>query len=261
MAIQRMRRFVTYGLYNYTQNMLSTTEHENARLDSMRRYLDFDFKREKNLQDIVMLAAHLFQSPVSLITLMDSDVQWIITQYGINVDRMPRETSFCTHAIREDGVMVVEDASADARFSEAPLVKYQPNVRFYAGVPLKSEDGYNIGTLCIFDDKPRQPSQVQIQCLDALRSQVTNIMALNMSLKLLRENHDEIERQYKALRRIAYVQSHEVRAPLCNALGVMDLIKMEEYRADKEHLVMIDNALRQLDSKIHTIVRAANLIS
>lgn len=240
--------------------MPSPNEHENARLDSMRRYLDFNFKREKNLQDIAMLAANLFDSPVSLITLMDSEVQWIITQHGINIDQMPRETSFCIHAIRENAVMVVEDASADQRFSEAPLVKHQPNVRFYAGVPLKSEDGYNIGTLCVFDDKPRQPSDAQLQCLDALRRQVTNIMALNMSLRLLKESHNEIESQYKALRKIAYVQSHEVRAPLCNALGAMDLIKMEEYRADKEHLVMIENALRQLDSKIHTIVRAANLI-
>lgn len=241
--------------------MLHKTDLENARLLSMRRYLDFNFKREQNLQDIVMLAAHLFQSPVSLITLMDSEVQWIITQYGINIDQMPRETSFCTHAIKKDEVMVVEDASADERFCEAPLVKYQPNVRFYAGVPLKSEDGYNIGTLCVFDDKPKHPTDEQLRCLNALTGQVTNIMTLNMSLKLLKESHDEIESQYKALRRIAYVQSHEVRAPLCNALGVMDLIKMEEYRADKDQLVMMEDALKQLDNKIHTIVRAANLMN
>lgn len=256
-----LKTFVFIQLYNYTQNMLNKNEHENARLRSMRRYLDFNFRREKNLQDIVMLAAHLFQSPVSLITLVDSDVQWIITQYGINIDQMPRETSFCTHTILEDEVMVVEDASSDKRFSETPLVKHKPNVRFYAGVPLKSEDGHNIGTLCVFDDKPKHPSEDQLRCLNALTSQVTNIMTLNMSLNLLKESHDEIESQYKALRRIAYVQSHEVRAPLCNALGVMDLIRMEEYRADKDHLVMIENALRQLDSKIHTIVRAANLMS
>ena len=243
------------------QDILHKTDIENARLNSVRRYLDFDFKRDKSLQDVVMLAAHLFQSPVSLITLLDSEVQWVITQYGINIDKMPGEGSFCSYAIRQNGVMVVEDASVDERFRDAALVKNQPNVRFYVGVPLKSEDGYNIGTLCVFDDKPRQPTDEQLQCLKALTGQVTNIMTLNVSLKLLRENHDEIESQYKALREIAHVQSHEVRAPLCNALGVMDLIRMEDYRADKDHLVIIEDALRQLDNKIHTIVRAASLLN
>ena len=238
---------------------MNQNETEKQRLEAVKRYLDFSFERDRNLKDIVMLASHILESPVSLITLMDKDVQWIISNYGIELEKMPRETSFCTHAIRQDEVMVVEDALLDQRFVEAPLVKFNPNVRFYAGIPLKSNDGHNVGTLCVFDNKPKHPTANQLNCLNALSKQVANIMSLNMSMELLKENNSEIESQYAALRRIAYVQSHEVRAPLCNALGIMDMIKEDDYKTDKEHLVMMDDALNQLDRKIHSIVKAASL--
>ncbi len=240
---------------------MNTPETETLRLTAMQRYLDFSFERDKSLKDIVMLASHILESPVSLITLMDKDVQWIITNYGIEIDSMPRETSFCTHCILGDEVMVVADALEDDRFREAPLVKYAPNVRFYAGVPLKSNDGYNVGTLCVFDNKPKYPTAEQLTCLNALTQQVANTMALNMSMELLKESSSQIESQYAALRKIAYVQSHEVRAPLANALGVMGLIRDENYEAGKEYLQIMEKSLRQLDAKIHSIVRAANLLN
>jgi GAF domain-containing protein len=232
---------------------------ENLRQEAMKRYLDFSFERDKNLKDIVMLASHILESPVSMITLIDKDIQYIITSHGMEIDRMPRESSFCTHAIQHDEIMVVSDALEDHRFMEAPLVKYNPNVRFYAGMPLKSNDGYNVGTLCVFDDKPKTPTENQLNCLTALTNQVANIMALNMSMNLIKESNTEIESQYAALRKIAYVQSHEVRAPLCNALGVMEMIKDDDYKTDKKHLIIMDNALRQLDGMIHAIVDAASL--
>ncbi len=240
---------------------MNHTEIETSRLEAVQRYLDFSFERDKSLKDIVMLASHILETPVSLITLIDKDVQWIITNYGIELEKMPRETSFCTHAIMQDEVMVVEDALLDTRFTEAPLVKYSPNVRFYAGVPLKSSDGMNVGTLCVFDNKPKHPTDSQLSCLNALTGQVSNIMALNMSMELIKESSSQIESQYAALRKIAYVQSHEVRAPLCNALGVMEMIKDDDYIVDKEHLMMMDMSLRQLDAKIHSIVRAASLLN
>jgi len=241
--------------------MMLHTETENLRLLSMQRYLDFSFERNKNLKEIVMLASHILESPVSLITLIDKDEQWIISNHGIEIEKMPRETSFCTHAIMQDDVMVVQDAMLDERFVNAPLVRYNPNVRFYAGVPLKSNDGYNVGTLCVFDNKPKTPSESQLSCLNALTNQVANIMALNMSLEMIKDSNTEIESQNKALRKIAYVQSHEVRAPLCNALGVMEMIKDDDYKTDKEHLMIMDSALQQLDLKIHSIVNAANLLN
>lgn len=236
-------------------------QHEELRLSAMRRYLNFGFEKEKNLKDIVMLTSQLLESPVSLITLIDRDIQYIISNHGIEIDQMPRETSFCTHAIMQDDIMVVEDARKDSRFAQAPLVVYNPHVRFYTGMSLKSKDGLNVGTLCVFDNKPKVPSNVQLDCLKALTNQVANIMELNMSLEMLNKSVTAIEEQNKALRKIAYVQSHEVRAPLCNALGIMDMIKTEDYRTSKEDLDMMDFALRTLDEKIHSIVSSTTVIN
>jgi GAF domain-containing protein len=236
-------------------------ETEELRLAAMKRYLEFSFERDRNLKDIVMLSSHILESPVSLITLIDEDVQWIISNHGIEIEKMPRETSFCTHAIMQNDIMVVNDALKDPRFVEAPLVKYNPHVRFYAGVPLKSNEGLNVGTLCVFDNQPKSPTDNQLSCLNALAGQVANIMALNMGMKLLKESSSRIESQYTTLRKIAYIQSHEVRAPLCNALAVMDMIKGDDYTTDKEHLMIMDNALRQLDKKIHSIVKTASLLN
>lgn len=230
------------------------TNTENQRLNAMKRYLDFSFERDKNLQDIALIASKIMATPVSLITLMDKDVQWVITPHGIDLKQMPRETSFCTHAIDQDGVMVVNDAQLDERFKEAPLVKYNPNVRFYAGVPLKSDDGHNIGTLCVLDDKPQEPNQTQIDCLQALTRQVSNIMDLNMSLKVINDNYSEIDLQHKALRKIAYLHSHELRAPLCNALGVMDIIRVEGLGDNDFNFNILDKSLLELDKRIHDIV-------
>lgn len=228
---------------------------ENQRLKSMKRYLNRSFERDKHLQDIAFLASQVMGTPVSLITLIDKDVQWIITPHGIDLKQMPRETSFCTHAIEEVGIMVVNDASKDQRFMEAPLVKQQPNVRFYAGVPLRSEDGYNIGTLCVLDDQPRFPEQSQLDCLNALTRQVLNIMDLTLSLHTIKENYTAIEQQHKALQKIAFLQSHHLRAPLCNALGVLDIIQTEGLDEKGKHFAILENALHEMDRRIHDIVR------
>jgi len=228
---------------------------ENQRLKSMERYLKLSFERDKHLQDIAFLASQVMGTPVSLITLMDKEVQWIITPHGIDLKQMPRETSFCTHAIEEEGIMVVNDASQDQRFMEAPLVKQQPNVRFYAGVPLRSEDGFNIGTLCVLDDKPRYPDQSQLDSLNALTRQVVNIMDLNLSLNTIKDNYTAIEQQHMALQKIAFLQSHHLRAPLCNALGVVDIMRTEGLDEAGAHFAILENALHEMDRRIHEIVR------
>lgn len=220
----------------------------------MQRYLSLQFDRDENLRDIVMIASGIMEAPVSMITLLDKDIQWIITSHGIDLKQMPRETSFCTHAIERDEVMVVSDATQDSRFADAPLVTMPPSVRFYAGAPLRSDDGFNIGTLCVFHNQPCYPTPEQIKCLDGLSRQVSNIMNLNQSLNVIRENYKEIEQQHKALRRIAYLQSHEIRAPLCNALAVADLIRSEDGISNEFHFSILENALKELDRRVHSIV-------
>lgn len=166
------------------------------------------------------------------------------------VDRMPRSTSFCTQAIEQDDVMIVENAMLDERFKNNPLVNNAPSVRFYAGISLKSSEGFNAGTLCVLFVEPHQLSKEQSASLKALSRQVTNVMELNLSVKLLQESIQQIEERNTALKKIAQVQSHDVGGPLTSIMGLMNLIREEGYQTNREYLQMMETAVNKLDEKI-----------
>lgn len=228
----------------------STKEQE--RLKAVQYYLQFNLNREKELKDIAELASVICETPIALITLLDKEIQWIKAKVGTDVEQMPRATSFCTHAIETEEVMVVPDAIQDKRFALAPVVAGNPGVRFYASANLKSFDGYNVGTLCVFDLKPKQLSATQEKALTALANQVSHIMELDRAIKLL-------ERQNDALTEIARIQSHEVRSPVSSILGLMQLIREQDYVPEKEHLVLLEESAIQLDQKIRMIVNETTL--
>lgn len=233
-------------------------QNETERLAAFQRYHRLQMKFDKNLQDIVQLAAFIFKAPAAMITLLDKDIQWIIKAHGTPVEMMPRETSFCTHTIQGSEPMIVRNTMRDKRFSNAPLVANAPNIRFYAGVPLTSNTGYNVGTLCVMDVKPKRPTTEQISCLQSLTQQVANFMDLKLSLKMLNDSLSEIEGQNVIFKKIAQVQSHDVRGPLSSVLGLMNVIKYEDYAPSKEYLVLMEGALNKLDEKLKSVVYLAS---
>ncbi|HEY0053802.1 MAG TPA: GAF domain-containing protein [Pedobacter sp.] len=224
---------------------------EAARLNATHRYLDFNINREKELEDLVMLASQICGTPISLITLMDQDVQWIKAKLGVDVSEMPRKTSFCTHAIESEEIMIVEDAQQDQRFSELPVVANNPHIRFYASANLKSYDGYNVGTLCVYDLQPKTLTAQQQASLTALANQVSHVMELDYAIKTMKE-------QNEALSEIARIQSHELRLPVSSILGVMDLINEENSNLNPDYLDILNQSVNLLDNKIRTIVSHAN---
>lgn len=232
--------------------------NEKLRLKAMKRYLGQINKNADKLQDIVSLASHLTGVPVAFITLMDKDIQWISVKHGYVADQMPRSTSFCTHAIENDDIMIVENAMLDERFKDNPLVNNAPSVRFYAGISLKSSDGFNVGTLCVMDVHPHELNEDQSASLKALSRQVTNVMELNLSVKLLKESIQQIEGRNTALKKIAQVQSHDIRGPLTSIIGLMNLIREEGYQTNREYLQMMETAVNKLDEKICSIVSVSN---
>lgn len=221
---------------------------EISRLDATRRYLDFNLDREKELNDLVMLASQICGTPISLITLMDKDIQWIKAKQGVNITEMPRETSFCTHAIETDEIMIVEDATLDARFAKIPVVAHNPHIRFYASANLKSPDGYNVGTLCVYDLQPKTLNAEQQRSLAALANQVSHVMELDHALKVMKK-------QNYALSEIARMQSHDLRLPVSSILGVMHLINEEKTDLNSEYLELLNQSVNQLDEKIREIVK------
>ncbi|MBV9961120.1 MAG: GAF domain-containing protein [Parafilimonas sp.] len=223
----------------------------------MRRYLKQFPEASAKLQDIVALAAQITGVPVAFITLLDKDIQWITVKHGYEVEQMPRHTSFCTHTIQQEDVMVVEDALRDERFSSNPLVINPPSVKYYAGTSLKNAEGQNVGTLCVMDVQTHHLNFSQLESLKVLSRQVTSILELSVSISYLKKSLEEIHERNKALKRIAHVQSHEIRGPLSTVMSVMNLIAEEGY-AHKEYFQLLDTAVKNLDKKICGIVEISN---
>ena len=155
--------------------------NEEQRLEELRRYAVLDTPPEKAFDNITALAARIFRVPISTVTLIDENRQWFKSCLGLETREVGRNIAFCAHAILQDEVMVVPDAHEDARFAENPLVTGAPYIRFYAGAPLRTSAGLNLGTLCIIDTKPRKLTKGDIATLADLATLVV----------------DEIERRYE----------------------------------------------------------------
>ncbi|MBU0813090.1 MAG: PAS domain S-box protein [Gammaproteobacteria bacterium] len=148
---------------------------ELSRLAALLRYEILDTPDESAFDDFTELAAYICDTPIALISLVDDHRQWFKSRLGLEVSETPRELSFCTYTIEGEGVFEVEDAHRDTRFSDNPLVTGDPHIRFYAGAPLISPDGYNLGTLCVIDRQPRQLSEAQRGALERLSRQIMRL--------------------------------------------------------------------------------------
>lgn len=142
--------------------------NEVARLESLRQYQILDSTREQAFDDLSFLASQVCGVPLAAISLVDSDRQWFKSSVGLKTTETPRDIAFCAHAILLDDVFCVPDALADNRFKDNPLVRAEPSIRFYAGAPLVTPDGYSLGTICTMDIKPRQLSVSEGKALLAL---------------------------------------------------------------------------------------------
>lgn len=129
---------------------------ERTRLETLRALNLLDTAPEERFDRLTRLARRMFGVPISLVSLVDSDRQWFKSIQGLDATETPREISFCGHAILGDEILMVPDALEDDRFADNPLVVDAPNIRFYAGCPLKVHNGSKLGTLCIIDREPRE---------------------------------------------------------------------------------------------------------
>jgi CheY-like chemotaxis protein len=150
----------------------SLTSNESERLATLQSTGLLDSLPEERFDRITRLAKAMFKVPISLVSLVDEDRQWFKSNQGLpGATETPRDYAFCSHAILSDDVMVIPDALQDERFADNPLVEGAPNIRFYAGCPIKvrsCEDGNNnmpIGTLCVIDSKPRDLSEDERRAL------------------------------------------------------------------------------------------------
>lgn len=152
---------------------------EAERIAALRSYDILDTLPEEDYDAITRLAAYICQTPLALVTFVDDQRQWFKSAHGINAAQTPLEHGFCAHAVSHPAQrLIVEDARLDARFRENALVKGEPNIVFYAGIPIVDEDGHALGSVCVIDNKTRQLSKEQIRALEDLTKQVVNLLKL-----------------------------------------------------------------------------------
>ena len=148
---------------------------ELSRLAALLRYEILDTPEESAFDDFTALAAQMCDTPIALISLVDDRRQWFKSRVGLDVSETPRYISSCTYTLPGQHIFELPDALQDPRFRDNPLVQGDPHIRFYAGTPLTSPDGHNLGTLCVIDRKPRRLSSEQRETLERLGRQVIRL--------------------------------------------------------------------------------------
>ncbi len=160
-------------------------QNEAARLETLRQFEVLDTDPEESFDDLTRLAAYICHTPIAIISLVDAHRQWFKSRVGISEAETSRDISFCAHAIQQFGPFVVPDALDDERFKNNPLVKSEPGIRFYAGSPLTTIEGFNLGTLCVVDRHPRELTPEQTAALRMLGHQVMTQLELRRTIKSL----------------------------------------------------------------------------
>ena len=151
---------------------------ESDRLTALERYEILDTEPERNFDDITRIASVICRTPISAITLIDRDRQWLKSAVGLETSETTREQAFCAHTILSSDLLVVEDATKDARFQDNPLVTGNPNIRFYAGAPLITPDRFRLGSLCVIDREPRTLTTEERSALESLSRMVMTELEL-----------------------------------------------------------------------------------
>ena len=227
----------------------ATPHNEKERLESLNSYEILDSLDEKEYDHLTQIASQICDSPIALISLIDTDRQWFKSKVGIGVSETPRSISFCAHAIQNPNeVMVIKDSREDERFHDNPMVSEPANVIFYAGAPLNSPEGFALGTLCVVDHKPKELTIKQLKSLRALAAQIVSLFELRKSIRLLEIKNKEIDTLNNQLNSFAHSLSHDLKTPIRGIQTIASWLKMDyESVLDEQANSWIDIIISRTD--------------
>lgn len=198
---------------------------DSQRLDELRRYGVLDTEPEERFDRLTRLVAAQLDVPIALISLVDRERQWFKAGVGLDCRETSRDVSFCAHAILSERILVVSNASEDARFSDNPLVTGGPRIRFYAGMPLVNPRGFRLGTLCAVDTRPRQLSDRERQLMETLARVVVDELELSWSLRAYEERTRQLESRTAELVDFGRAMSHDLSAPIRQVRMLVDWLE------------------------------------
>lgn len=233
----------------------NTDTEEEQRILELYKYEMLNTPREETIDSITRLTQIICGMPICLVTLLDRKKAWFKSHQGLESEEADRDISFCKYAIKQDKIFEINDTLKDPLFANNPLVTGHPNIRHYAGMPLKSSNGYNLGTLCVLDSKPGALTETQRIALETLAKQV--ILQFEMK-KVLIELKISNERSMKlSLVKDEFLSnmSHELRTPLNAIFGFTEILQNSvNDEKQKEYLDIIKSSVEILISIINNIL-------
>lgn len=222
-------------------------ENEAERMQALLRYRILDTEAEAIYDDITKLSSYICETPIAAITLIDGNRQWCKSRVGFEENELPRNVAFCAHTIHESKPLVVSDALHDARFCDSPLVALGPKIRFYAGAPLVTPDGYALGALCVLDQVTRELSPAQIEALECLARQVS----ANFELRLL---NMELRKANEAKTKLFSIVGHDLRGPFTPILGYAQLLRDEAPTLDPAEITRLGSGIHRTGTQVLSLI-------
>ncbi len=240
---------------------MDVQNQEQQRLAAVRALDVLDSAPEEAFDAIVKLAARICATPVALITLVDEVRQWFKARVGLDIHETPREIAFCTHAITGRTLCTVPDATADARFCSNPLVLGEPQIRFYAGVPLVTRNGFAVGTLCVIDRVARAGLEPhQREALELLARETMVQFELRRTLKEVADAKSTVDHLNRELEAFGAALAHDMRAPVRHISGYLQLLSEElaDRPAVQPYLERIGGACTRMRDIIDALLRLSH---
>jgi Bacteriophytochrome (light-regulated signal transduction histidine kinase) len=230
-------------------------KNEQNRLAVLREYNILDTGSEKEYEDLTILANEICQTPFSLISIIDEKREWIKAGAGLPVSELPRKISICANTINSPTTpLVISDLRRDRHFRDHPLVKAEPFIVFYAGIPLTNREGYTLGTICVMDTRTRTLSDVQIGSLKILSGQVMNLLELRKARMKSELISRELEANQEELQNFTYVISHDIKSPLSSIVLSSEMLRENFGDSIDEGNDQLLNVLNRSAFKIRNLV-------
>lgn len=262
MTFKRFRNESYIYLSILTKNMTiaQIPANEEARLKALDDFSILDTDPEVAYDELVQLAAYICGMDAAQISLIDKDRQWIKSSVGNLSQTVDRNIAFCSHTILQTDALVVEDTSLDNRFLDNPFVTQDPGLRFYAGIPLITSEGFGVGSLCVLDIKPRKLSAEQLKALQVLGKQVMKQMELRKAFNTISEQHEKLDDLNKISLRLLSIIGHDLRAPLASLTSLLDLTERGLLSKEEEQEIFgqLKSTLKTAESLLKDLLQWAS---